>query len=511
MGIDAGTEGVRVGLFSLQGKEITFASTEYKTFHPHPGWAEQDPDEWWTAFISSVRKALTKSGIKKEQIIGISYDATACSVIACKNDGTPVRRPLIWMDIRASEEAETIKNTQHAILKMSGYETVSPEWMPCKALWLKNNERENYEAADKIVEYADWFTFQLTGRWTVNTCNITTRWYYNNEEGGWPYDFYNEIGLGEIFDKFPEDIFDLGDYIAGLTEKAALELGLVPGTPVGQGGVDAFIGLLGLGVDKTGKLGLITGSSHLLMGLTEKSFNGKGIFGAFPDAVVKGLNMVEGGQISTGSIINWFVNNFCQDLLEKSAKENKSVFDYLTPLAEEVSLGSDGLLVVDYWQGNRTPYVDPNVRGLMYGFSLQHRREHVFRAIIEGIAYGTELVLQSFKENGFTASELYVAGGATNSDLYLQIHSDVSNLPIYVPSVAQAPSLGSAILASVAAGVYEDISEAIENMISFDKKIVPNYENHLTYKEVFKKYSEVYPKFNDWMRETTALKGGIKS
>src|SRR5690625_2439619 len=129
---------------------------------------------------------------------------------------------------------------------------------------------------------------------------------------------------------------------------------------------------------------------------------------------------------------------------------------------------------------------------MMYGFCLQHRREHVFRAIMEGIAYGTELVLQSFKENGFTAEELYVAGGAANSDLYLQIHADVSNLPIYVPVVSEAPTLGSAILASVAAGVYKDSSEAIKHMVSFKKKIEPNYENHLRYQEIFNKYREVY-------------------
>lgn len=509
MGIDAGTEGVRVGLFDVKGNEITFASTEYKTTHPEPGWAEQNPDEWWESLVSSTEKALTQSGVKKEQIVGISYDATACSVIACKDDGTHVRNPLIWMDIRASKEAEAIKNTKHPVLKMSGYDTVSPEWFPCKALWIKNNEPENYAAADKIVEFADWFTYKLTGHWTLNTCNITTRWYYNRDEGGWPKEFYQKIGLGDIFEKFPQVIFDLGDYIGGLNENAAEELGLLAGTPIGQGGVDAFIGLLGLGVNESGKLGLITGSSHLLMGLTEDSFNGTGMFGAFPDAVIKGLKMIEGGQISTGSIIKWFTRNFCQDLIEKGLQENKSVFDYLTPLAEKLPVGSEGLLVVDYWQGNRTPYVDPNVRGLMYGFSLQHRREHVFRAIMEGIAYGTELVLQTFKKNGFEAKELYVAGGATNSDLFLQIHADVSNLPIFVPTVSQAPSLGSAILASVAAGVYETTSEAIENMVTYKKRIEPNYENHLKYKAIFEQYRQVYPEFSNWMRATTALKGEV--
>lgn len=505
MGIDAGTEGVRVGLFDFQGNEIIFASTPYTTYHPKPGWAEQDPEEWWSALVASSKKALSLSGVKPEQIAGISYDATACSVIACRNDGTPVRRPLIWMDIRASKEAEFIANTKDPILKMSGFETVSPEWMPCKALWLKRNEPRHYEQAEKIVEYADWYTFKLSGRWTLNKCNTTTRWYYNSHEGGWPTSFYERIGLGDIFDKFPQDILHIGDYVGGLTEEAAGEMGLLPRTPIGQGGVDAFIGLIGLGVKEEGKLGLITGSSHLLMGLTDKAFNGKGIFGGFPDAVVKGLNMVEGGQISTGSIIKWFIQNFCKDLVNETSENFGSVYEELTEKAKSLPPGSEGLIVLDYWQGNRTPYVDPNVRGMMYGFSLQHRREHIFRAIMEGIAFGTEQVIQSFRDNGFEAKEIYLAGGASNSELFLQIHADVSNLTIYVPQVKQAPCLGSAILAAVAINAYADIPDAVEKMVKHEKKITPNYDNHLQYKEIFRKYKQAYPLFSNWMKDITLV------
>lgn len=507
MGIDAGTEGVRVGLFDLQGNEIAFASSEYKTYHPKPGWAEQDVNEWWAAVVRSSRNALKMSGINKTQIIGISFDATSCSVLACKNDGIPVRDPIIWMDIRASKEAGFIASTKHKQLKMSGH-TVSPEWLPCKALWLKNNERESYESADKIVEYADWYAYKLTGEWSLNICNTTTRWYYNSHEGGWPYDFYDKIGLGDIFEKFPKKICQLGDNIGGLERKAAEELGLEVGTPVAQGGVDAFVGLIGLGVVKTGRLGLVTGSSHLLMGLTNEEFNGKGIFGGFPDAIIKGLNMVEGGQISTGSIIKWFVRNFCKDLEIESSKTGKSVYELLTPGASKIPPGSEGLLVLDYWQGNRTPYVDPDVRGLIYGLSLQHTREHIFRALMEGIAFGTDTVIKSFQKNGFEAKELFVAGGAANSKLFLQIHADVSNLPIYVPKVTQAPSLGSAILASVGANAYGSITEAVDQMVHYKEPIVPNRENHERYAELAEMHEQAYPLFNQWMKGVTKINEG---
>lgn len=503
MGIDAGTESVRVGLYDLEGNEIAFAATPYPTYHPQNGWAEQDPHDWWSSLIASVKKALQNAGVTKDYIKGISLDATACSVVLCMNDGTPLRRSLIWMDVRASEEARFISSIQNDSLKYNGYGNVSPEWMPCKALWLKKNEPENYHKAEKILEFADWYMYKLTGRWTGNICNTTTRWYYNRHEGGWPVEFYESIDLGDILEKFPKEIYDLGEPIGGLTKEAAKELGLNEGTPVGQGGVDAFIGLIGLGVTEPGRIGLITGTSHCIMALSKDEFHAPGVFGSFPDAVIPGYQMIEGGQISTGAIIKWFKTHFCKDLEEEAERQNMSVYDLLTPLAQKLPPGSEDLLVLDYWQGNRTPHVDPNIRGLIYGLSLNHRREHIFRAIMEGIAYGTEQILQVFKKNGIDVQEISIAGGATNSPLYLQIHADVSNLPIYVPNVLQAPCLGSAILASVGSGYYSNIQEAAKNMVHYNKCIEPIQENHEKYQAFTERYMEAYPLFQSWMKRIT--------
>ncbi|WP_019122252.1 FGGY-family carbohydrate kinase [Brevibacillus massiliensis] len=505
MGIDAGTESVRVGLFDLLGREVAFGVTEYRTYHPKPGWAEQNPEEWWSALVASTKQAMSLAQATKDQVVGISLDATACSVVLCLEDGTPLRNSLIWMDVRAGEEAALIAGSNEAALKYNGHGNVSPEWMPCKALWLKKHEPEHYHRAEKVAEFADWYMFKLTGRWTANICNTTTRWYYNREEGGWPHRFYEKIGLEDLIAKFPQDVFDLGVPVGGLTRQAAEELGLAEGTPIGQGGVDAFVGLIGLGVVKPGRLGLITGSSHLLLGLTDVGLHAKGVFGSFPDAVVPGLQLVEGGQVSTGSIIKWFRSNFCKDLEEIAKARGVSVYDLLTPGAAEVPPGSDGLLVLDYWQGNRTPYVDPVVRGMIYGLTLKHSREHIFRAIMEGIAYGTDHILQTFKSNGFQADELYLAGGASNSKLYMQIHADVSNIAINIPAVAQAPCLGSAILASVAAGVYNNIQEAAENMVRYQTRIEPNPDHHEKYQYYAQQYRKAYPQFGDWMRETTKI------
>jgi ribulose kinase len=337
---------------------------------------------------------------------------------------------------------------------------------------------------------------------------VSARWYYNRNRGGWPEDLYEQIGLPELVEKFPSDVLDLGMPVGQLSPHAAEELGLEPRTVVGQGGVDAFVGMIGLGVVDPSRVAFITGSSHLVLGLSEEEFHTKGIWGAYPDAVIKGLSLVEGGQSATGSMLNWFRRTFCVDLEKKSADTGPSVYDYLTHNARDIAPGSEGLLVCDWFQGQRSPHTDANVRGMIYGLSLRHSRAHLFKAMMEGIAYGTENILRVFRANGIAAQELYVGGGATNNDFFLQVHADVSNIPIHVPRETQAPSLGSAILAGVAAGWFPDPATGARQMVSFDRTIEPDSERHQKYREVFEFYARVYPEFHDWMQDYS-VRGGI--
>ena len=505
MGIDGGTGGIRVGLYDLQGHELGFASTEYKTYHQHPGWAEQDPMDWWRSLAASIKKVTRVCSIQKGDILAMSLDTTSCSVLLSKNDGTPIRNSLIWMDVRASREAEFISNCGDEALKFNGYGKASAEWMPSKALWLKRNEPENYAQAEKVCEYTDWIMYKLTGIWTGNDCNMAVRWYYDGPAGGFPTSFYEKIGLGDVLEKFPQDVRHIGDCVSTLTEEAAEFLGLDKNIIVGQGGIDAYIGNIGLGVVKPGRIAVITGSSHLIMGFTDKPAYSKGIFGPFPNAVITGLWVAEGGQTSSGSIIEWFRKHFCRDLDLDPENKGIDAYGYLTPDAEKIPPGSEGLLVLDYWQGNRTPFTDSEVRGMIYGLSLNHTRTHVFRAIMEGIAFGTENVFASFRENGYPVNEVYMGGGTTRSDLFMQIHADVSNVIINVPENPQVPCVGSAVLAAVAAGEYKSIEDAAENMVRFNKRILPNQENHEIYARIFAQYKKAYPQFGSWMQETSRL------
>ncbi|RME49637.1 MAG: xylulose kinase [Chloroflexi bacterium] len=502
MGIDFGTESVRVGIFDLVGRPVVFASQSYPLYHPHPGWAEQRPDEWWSALVQATRGALAQSGIPKEAIVGIGADCTSCTVVAMDDRFRPLRPAIIWMDVRAADQSRRIAETGHRALKYNGYGNVSAEWMPCKALWLKENEPETYRQAVYIGEFIDWLTLRLTGEWTASINNTAIRWYYDRAEGGWPHDFYEEIGLDDLLDKFPPRVLDMGAVVGPLLPQVAEELGLQPGIPVAEGGADAFVAMIGLDVLRPGKMAFITGSSHLTLGQSAHPFHARGIFGTYTDAVLPGQYTVEGGQVSTGSVVKWFKDNFCGKESQVAAARGIDVYQVLTELAESVPPGSEGLIVLDYWQGNRTPYVDPEARGVIRGLSLKHTTGHLFRAILEGIAYGTEHILRTFRANDYQVEEMVAAGGPTKSALWMQIHADVSNVPITLPQVTDAPALGSAILGAVAAGLFPDIPAAARQMVHVRSRIEPNPENHEAYRFYVGQYISTYPPLQPLIHET---------
>jgi ribulose kinase len=369
----------------------------------------------------------------------------------------------------------------------NGKGPVSAEWMIPKALWLKQNEPEIFESAATICEYQDYLNFHLTGRLVCSVNNVSTRWHFDFSEGktsskrSIPGSLLEKLELADLAEKWPVEVIRLGEVIGALTTEAAKHLGLPVGLQVVQGGADAQIGMIGLGVVKPGSLALITGSSHLQLGLSEKPFHGEGIWGTYADALLPGLHTVEGGQTSTGSVINWLKNLF-----------GESDYSSLNRDAQNLPPGSEGLIVQDHFQGNRTPHTDPRSRGAVHGLSLKHGRAHLFRASIEGVAFGSELIFESMRENGFHPENVVISGGSTRSELWLQIHADVSNIPITLTKNPEAPLLGCAILSAVGAGFYRDIPSAVETMVQIESVIEPNAEHHAAYLPFFESYKKTY-------------------
>ena len=500
LGLDIGTGSLRAGLFDLEGNAIASDSQDYETAHPRPGWAEQNPQDWWDAAKATIPKTLAEANVRPEEILAISIDCMACTVVMLDEHGEPLHPALIWMDIRAVKETEEVNATKHPILKYVTWSD-SPEWMVPKALWLKRNRSDLYAKADKVVELVDWFTWKLAGRWTLSLNHVTCKWNYASPEGGWSDDFLSTVGLDDIRDKWPEDVLALGEPVGPLCATAANELGLAEGILVAQGGIDAHLGAIGLGAVQPGDLALIMGSSTCHIALSEKPIFDSGVWGPYPDAIIPGTWLLEGGQVSTGSIVRWYIDNFAHREESEAEAQGTDVYKVLDAKAAAVPAGSDGLVLLDYWQGNRTPLRDPRARGVIWGLSLSHGPGHVFRAIYEGTAYGTRHILDDMARHGHKVKQIFAAGGGVQSRLWLQIHADVCQVPIALSRESQCMCLGAALCAAVGAQVYPSIADAAVNMVAIAETIQPNPDLRETYDFYFQKYVETYPQLANLMHD----------
>jgi ribulose kinase len=364
IGIDGGTEGLRAFVFDLQGRPKGSGVASYPTWFPRPGCAEQEPISWWVALGEASQKALKEAEAAPQEIKAVAVDTTCCSVVALNERMESLRPALIWMDVRARQEAQDVLATHDPAVQLNaaGNGPVSAEWMIPKALWLKRNEPDTYAQAAAICEYQDYLNYRMTGRYVGSFNNCSIRWHFVKRNGGRPASLLSSLGLSDLAEKWPRTIVSVGEIIGELTSEAAKHMGLVEGTPVVQGGADAFIGMVGLGVISPGQLALITGSSHLQLAVTDRPTFSRGWWGPYEDCVYKGSFIIEGGQTSTGSIIKWFLTNFCAGASHAE----------LNDAAERVGPGADGLLVLDHFQGNRMPYTDPTSRGAIVGLTLAH-------------------------------------------------------------------------------------------------------------------------------------------
>ena len=491
IGVDVGTQSVRSCLFDLDGAAVASASRPLATTFPKPAWAEQDPEEWWRGAVETLKEVLQVSKVNPREIAALSYDCTACTVVALTEDGTPLRPALLWMDERAHAEADEVSATGHEVLRYCGGK-ISPQWMIPKGRWLARHEADLFAKARWIVDEADFFTLRLTGHMTASLNNATAKWNYVRPLGGWPKDFLRAAKAETLAAKWPTDVLPVGRTVGPIRAEIAREVGLSPETIVAQGGIDAHAGEIALGAVGPGDLALILGSStcHMAQSPTPVFAN---IWGPYPDALVEGMYTLEGGQTATGSILQWLVERFGSEAVAQAKSRGQDVYAYLDGLAEAIPAGSEGLLVLDYFQGNRTPYKDPLARGTVVGLTLKHTLPHLYRAVVEGICFGTRQILDDMATHGFKLERVYAGGGGAKSRLWTQIQADVLGRPIHLPRDKETMALGAAIWAGLGAKVFANYQDAIGRMVHIERAVAPVAARRAAYDALYRQYVDLYP------------------
>eukprot|EP00804_Cyclotella_cryptica_P023945 CCRYP_010062-RA/>CCRYP_010062-RA protein AED:0.04 eAED:0.04 QI:117/1/1/1/1/0.8/5/1404/417 len=390
IGIDGGTESIRACCFDAHSGRVLGKShaAPYATSHPRPGWAEQDPLQWYDRLVDAVRGAIRSlnedEGCSSYRVRALCCDTTCCSVVALSEDYAPLRPCLLWMDARSAPQAKRIMEVASSSSTSSGLTIldlfpelrvncngegpISAEWLLPKALWIKEMEPQIWEKAHVICEYQDYLNYRLTNRMVASSCNAAVRWHHDGwevltgstdeleghegrrtkEHAGRPLRLYQALGIPELASKLPKTTLAMGDVVGGLSEAAANDLGLPLGTLVVQGGPDAFVGMVGLGTIHPHQLCLITGSSHLHCLVTPHPVSKSGMWGAYRGAPLPHLSFAEGGQSSTGVLARW-----CRDLVSSDSnargEDGKISYRLLDEEASKVPPGSDGLVALETW------------------------------------------------------------------------------------------------------------------------------------------------------------------
>jgi ribulokinase len=490
LGLDLGTEGVRVGAFRPDGALIGSAEAEYPTSYPHPGWAEQDPEGWWRALGDAVRRAVPPD--RRRSVIGIGLSTTSSTVVTLAHDGTVLRPAILWMDGRAAAEAEESGRVDDPVLRYSGG-SAAVEWTVPKAMWLARNEPDIYSAAGRIVEAIDYLNWRLTGQWHATKLNAICKLFYDPVEGEFSSALYAKLGVPDLATKWPSSVLPVGAEVGRLLPEAADHLGLPTSTVVAEGGIDAHMAMLGMNVVKPGEVAMIAGTSvvHLIQS-TDPVWH-DGIWGPYPGALLDDLWLIEGGQVSAGSILRWAARLVGANDTESHRQ--------LVNDASAIAPGAGGLLVLDFWQGNRTPYRDARLRGAILGLSLSHGAADIYRACVEALAYGTANVLDTFNKAGLEISSVTVCGGIRKNPLWLQTTADVLQRPLRLASVENPTLLAGAVAASVATGLYPSLRVGAAELATEASELEPAEAPAARYQEGYARYRRAVRAMRDLLHE----------
>jgi len=531
IGIDFGTESARAVLVRVEdGEEVAASVYNYKdgvideslpgtNINLEPDWALQNPSDYIEALKKTVPELLNQSGVKEEDVIGMGIDFTSCTMLPIDKEGTPLcmldkyrNNPHSWVKLwkhhAAQPEADRInevaRRRKEKFLSRYGGK-YSSEWFFSKALQILNEAPEIYQAADRLIEAADWIVLQLTGEEKRNSCTAGYKALWDPEVGFPSKDFFRELNPrfeNVVDEKMSRDIYFLGERAGGLTTRIACLTRLRKGTPVAVGNVDAHVSVPAATVTGAGKMVMIMGTSICHMMVDKEPHLIPGMCGVVKEGILPGYYGYEAGQSAVGDIFAWFIKNCVPgEYLEEANEKGVDVHRILEEKAWRLKAGETGLLALDWWNGNRSVLVDADLSGLLLGATLETRPEEIYRALIEATAFGTYKIINTFEENGVKIKELYACGGLPEKNkLLMQIYADVTGRKIRIAASPQTPALGSAMFGAVAAGRknggYDTIMEAAERMAHLkEERFVPNGKNHLLYENIYAEYERLHDYF----------------
>ncbi len=503
IGVDIGTTGSKGVLTDLKGRVMAYRFLEHDVDTPRPGWCEQDADEvWWGDLTRITRALLQASGVPAETVAAIGVSALTPDVLLIDSDGRPLHKGILYSDNRAVAEFRELNETLGAekIWSVAG-RNLAPDSVGCKVLWLQRNEPRLWERARGLHSATSYLVFRLTGASVIDyaIANGFTP-LFNAHQRQWDADMCAALGVS--LDRLPE--LRWATQPAGMVHgQAAAETGLAEGTVVITGTGDTFAEMVSVGAAQEGDAGLIYGTTMSMMAMVNEFRASRQIhfgFAALPNTYRVGFAMT-----ASAALTRWYRDQFGQPEKEAEASLGISAYQLLSQEASDIPPGSQGLLVLPYFAGERSPIYDPAARGLILGLTLSHTRRHVYRALLEGVALGLRHSLEILRGEGIVIRRIIGTGGGTRSQLWTQIVSDVIGQDQEIVTSPYGAPLGGAFLSGFGAGLFEDLTPLRTDWVQTTGTVRWNPAAKRVYDRYFDVYRELYPRLAEDMHALAAL------
>lgn len=491
VGIDIGTSGTKTILMDEAGKIVAQATEEYPLYTPHPGWSEQNPEDWWNATCATCKRVLAVSKVDPREIKGIGYSGQMHGSVFLDANGKVVRPCILWNDSRTYRECEEI--TQQATPARL-HEWVSNPAMTGftapKALWLKKNEPENFARVRHLMLPKDYIRYRMTGEIATDVSDAAGTVLFNIRERRWATELLDVLGIPQDWMPPAKASYEITGIV---TQAASHECGLAPGTSVVGGGADNPCGAVGSGIVVEGRVMISLGTSGVIFSPTSTpkvdSQERLHSFIASPPDQWYLMGVV----LSAGMCLRWYRDKFAAAERHEAERQGSDVYDLLMAQAAAIPQGAEGLFFLPYIMGERTPINDPHARGAYIGLSFRHEPAHMIRAIVEGISFALRDNMEVIRSMGVPVNEVRLIGGGARSPFWRQMMADIMGCEIVTLAGGEGPAQGAAILAGKGVGIYDDLVKACDQLLPVDQRIEPIYANRRRYTEIYGLWQALYP------------------
>ncbi len=475
LGIDFGGGASKATLLAENGIIVADNTVEYPTLYPKQGWTEQNPDDWYKATKENIKAVIAKSGIDAADIAAVSLDAATHTAVVMDNDFNVLRPSIYWTDTRSTDEVKYLKENYGELIEEQVLHKVDTIWTLPQLLWIKNNEPQIWSRVGKIMFAKDYVRHILTGDYVTDFIEAEGSMMFDYNTLSWSKEL---CGLLDLDASIMPEIVKPTDIVGKITKAAAEDTGLCEGTPVLCGTTDTVMEVFAAGGISKGEMTVKLATAGRICVVTDK---------AYPNQHLINYSHIEDGLWYPGTATKscaasyrWYRDTFGGDYKE------------LDGGAAEIEVGCEGLMFHPYLNGELTPYADPKLCGSFIGIRAGHTKAHFTRAVLEGVALSLLDCKTALDQIGISYNDsATIIGGGGQSPLWRQIVADVLNVKLVVRKYSDS-SFGSAMLAGIAAGVFNSCADALERCNSKVSETEPNAENHEKYLKIFEKYKAVH-------------------